>query len=176
MRNELTGEEISDSQLKKISSLGDELVYLTKLAEDQEKVLNATKEKLNNLQLKMLPDAMLEIGMTEFKLLNGKKITMSKFYSASISEERAEEAFTWLKEHGHASIIKSEVKCTYTRGEQDKVERVTKLLAKAGIPFNLKDGVHHMTLKAFIREQIESGKTIPADLFGLYIGNKVTVS
>ena len=29
-----------------------------------------------------------------------------------------------------------------------------------------------MTLKAFVREQVETGKELPFDLFGVYIANK----
>ena len=29
-----------------------------------------------------------------------------------------------------------------------------------------------MTLKAFVKEQIEGGKELPFDLFGVYIANK----
>lgn len=29
-----------------------------------------------------------------------------------------------------------------------------------------------MTLKAFAREQVEKGKELPLDLFGIYIANK----
>ena len=33
-----------------------------------------------------------------------------------------------------------------------------------------------MTLKAFVREQIESGNKIPFDLFGVYIANKTKIT
>jgi hypothetical protein len=31
-------------------------------------------------------------------------------------------------------------------------------------------------LKAFVREQIEKGKNVPADLFGVYIANKTKIT
>jgi hypothetical protein len=33
-----------------------------------------------------------------------------------------------------------------------------------------------MTLKAFVKDQFEQGNNVPADLFGLYIGEKTKIS
>ena len=33
-----------------------------------------------------------------------------------------------------------------------------------------------MTLKAFVREQVETGKELPFDLFGVYIANKTKIT
>ena len=33
-----------------------------------------------------------------------------------------------------------------------------------------------MTLKAFVREQVETGKKLPFDLFGVYIANKTKIT
>ena len=38
-----------------------------------------------------------------------------------------------------------------------------------------KKKVEPMTLKAFVREQIQSGQNIPMDLFGVYVSNKTTI-
>ena len=37
---------------------------------------------------------------------------------------------------------------------------------------NKKEKVEPMTLKAFAKEQVEKGKELPFDLFGIYIANK----
>ena len=39
-----------------------------------------------------------------------------------------------------------------------------------------KEKVEPMTLKAFVREQVESGKKLPFDLFGVYIANKTKLT
>jgi hypothetical protein len=36
-------------------------------------------------------------------------------------------------------------------------------------------GVHAQTLKAFVREMMESGATIPLDLFGVHMGRKAVI-
>ena len=42
--------------------------------------------------------------------------------------------------------------------------------------FKLKEAVHPQTLKAFVREQVETGKELPFDLFGVYIANKTKIT
>ena len=39
-----------------------------------------------------------------------------------------------------------------------------------------KEKVEPMTLKAFVREQVEGGKKHPFDLFGVYIANKTKIT
>ena len=41
---------------------------------------------------------------------------------------------------------------------------------------NKKEKVEPMTLKAFVREQVEGGKELPFDLFGVYIANKTKIT
>jgi hypothetical protein len=36
--------------------------------------------------------------------------------------------------------------------------------------------VEPMTLKAFVKEQIQKGKNVPSDLFGVYIANKTKIT
>ena len=41
-----------------------------------------------------------------------------------------------------------------------------------GVDYENKKSVHPSTLKAFVREQIERGKILPLDLFGIHIGQR----
>ena len=38
-----------------------------------------------------------------------------------------------------------------------------------------KQAVHASTLKAFVKEQIQDGKQVPNDMFGVYVANRVTI-
>ena len=42
--------------------------------------------------------------------------------------------------------------------------------------YTKKEKVEPMTLKAFVREQVEKGKELPFDLFGVYIANKAKLT
>jgi len=36
--------------------------------------------------------------------------------------------------------------------------------------------VEPMTLKAFVKEQIQDGKNVPSDLFGVYVASKTKIT
>lgn len=125
-----------------------------------------------------LPDLFTELGIQEFKLEDGSKVTVKKFYQASISGERQGEAFTWLRDHGHDDLIKHEIKSVFGRGEDAQVQALVETLAKLNVNYIDKEGVHPSTLKAFVKEQIElQGENLaegqepfPMETFGVYIG------
>ena len=47
-----------------------------------------------------------------------------------------------------------------------------KVCEQYGFKYLQKQKVEPMTLKAFAKEQVEKGKELPFDLFGIYIANK----
>lgn len=142
-----------------------------------EEELAAKKRAFRELNEVTIPEKMMEMGITEVTLDDDTKLTMRQYYSAKISPEREEEAFAWLTANGHDGIIKSKVNCSFGRGDEEtrKEEQLVRMLDNAEIPYDRKRGVHHSTLKAFVREQIESGQNFPQTLFGVYIGNQIKI-
>jgi len=168
---------------KQLSSLTALINKMTKL-EDQvaktEERLKQQKEELREMSEKTIPDFLLELGINQLTLGEGEdatKISVSQYYSAKIPANREAEAFEWLRCNGHDALIKSKVDCSFGKGEEETRQEtaVVRFLESNGIPFKNKRSVHPMTLKAFVKEQIESGEHFPQDLFGVYIGNKTKV-
>jgi hypothetical protein len=48
-------------------------------------------------------------------------------------------------------------------------------LREEGYPLDQSEKVEPMTLKAWVREQIERGNEFPQELFGAYIGQKAVI-
>ena len=165
----------TEEALTRIAQLAQVQQSAEQEVENLEDALKAAKIRLRQVQEKDLPDAILECGVTEFKLLNGAKITVKKFYQGKIAPEYADDAFSWLKDHGHDDIIKNEVALSFGKGEDEDAVEVMQLLKDAGYSPSNKKGVHPMTLKAFIKEMIEAGEPLPLETFGVYIGNKATI-
>ena len=46
------------------------------------------------------------------------------------------------------------------------------MLNEEDINYENKKAVHPSTLKAFVKEQIERGKSLPLDILGVYVGQK----
>jgi hypothetical protein len=49
------------------------------------------------------------------------------------------------------------------------------MLRNAGFPVEQAEKVEPMTLKAWVKEQVEKGREFPSELFGAYIGQRATI-
>ncbi len=149
-----------------------------------EKGLEQSKKDLAKVAELDLPDAMAAVGMSEFTLEDGYKITVAPDYYASIPspdsdkpelQARRYDAFQWLRENGHEALIKNKIVVETGRGEQVTAEKAMCALDKAGIEYNNTEAVHFSTLKAFVREQIEAENPFPEATFGVHVRRLATI-
>ena len=110
-----------------------------------------------------IPEALAECGLSELKLTDGQKISVQTYYSASIPKDKINDALDWLRDNGHGDLIKNTVSIDYGKGEDNVAADMKQKLHEAGQSFTDKTGVHPQTLKAFAREQTETGKNLPLD-------------
>lgn len=164
-----------EDKLERIKFFGAKQRELTKQLAEHENAATMLKEQIRRLVEQDLPEAMDEVGMTTFTLDDGTKITVKAFYSASIPEERKEEAFGWLKEHDFDGMIKADVKVSFGKGEFELAQSFLQFIRgfnEKAIDPEYKENVHWQTLRAFVKEQIEGGNELPLDMFGVFVGRK----
>jgi hypothetical protein len=87
-----------------------------------------------------------------------------------------DEAFNWLRDNGHGDLIKNNVTLTFGRSEDAIAKQLVDELQQKGHNVKQAEKVEPMTLKAFVKEQIQKGKNVPSDLFGVYIANKTKIT
>ena len=133
------------------------------------------KAKTRELSEIIIPNMLSELGLSEITLKDGNKITTSTYYSARITDENREEAFAWLDENGFSDIIKNTVSVSFGREEDDSAKKLLETLDTDGYKTAQKKHVEPMTLKAFVREQVEKGSDLPLETFNVYIGQKTKV-
>jgi hypothetical protein len=143
--------------------------------ETAEAALSSLKKQYLKLTDEELPAVLEELGIAEMKLDDGSKIKLTQIYGASIPVDRREEAFAWLRENGYDDIIKNTVACSFGRGEDDKAAKFTDSIRRMGLAPDTKTEVHAMTLKAFVRERVETGDELPMDLFGAFVGQRAVI-
>lgn len=158
-----------------IAELADEQVKLIAEVANLENQLSIKKEKLRELSETALPESMLHLGLRSFTMSDGSKIAIKTFYKGSIPKTREKEAFLWLKDHGHEDLIKNNVTSSFGKGEEAKAEELMRHLSDIGYDYENKKNVHPSTLKAFVREQVESGNELPLDILGVFIGQKAEI-
>ena len=64
----------------------------------------------------------------------------------------------------------------FGRNEDDKAAQYASLAQGQGYQPIQKLKVEPMTLKALVRERVESGKDMPSDLFNLFAGNRTKIT
>mgnify|MGYP001252813121 CR=1 FL=1 len=168
---------VDDDALQEIAKLGADQVRLEDSVEDLENRLKEMKERLRNVSENLLPAAMASIGMASFKLAEGYSITVKEDIAANISKANQPKAFDWLREHEHGDLIKNEIKATLGRGEEKIAQQLLAKMAEIGVQkFASKESIHPQTLKAFCKEQLESGAEFPPDLFSIFEIKKAKIS
>ena len=61
------------------------------------------------------------------------------------------------------------------RGEDGLAETFIDVASKAGFAVDQKTEVHPQTLRAFVKERVESGDEFPMEMFGAYIGQRAII-
>lgn len=162
------------NEVDPISKACQEYVKTEQEIADLEALVKLKKEVLrqNNETIVTL---MEERGVKSIKMSDGNSVDIKPFYTGSISEEKKEEAFEWLRKEGYDDIIKNQVVIKFGRAEDDKADKLFNDLASKGLDADRNVKVEPMTLKGFIREMIENGKDLPMDTFGVFVGHKINI-
>lgn len=157
---------VAVSDLTEVAALATLATSLKRDVAEREESLKALKQRLRELVENSIPDAMATVGFSEIRLEDGRKITVKDEVSAELSRARAPLACAWLEEHGHGGLIKRD--CVVKLPRDFDPTELTQHLDSLGLAYDSEPTVHPQTLKAFLREQLASGETIPLPLFGAF--------
>ena len=160
-------------------SLSDQVVKLKKLEDDlveKEKELKELKRHIELVSGEVIPTMMQEMNISTLKLADGSSVEVKPVYGASITVANKEAAYTWLRENGLGDLIKNEITVSFGRNEDNKASQYAILAKGQGFEPVQKLKVEPMTLKALVRERLESGQEMPSDLFNVFAGNRTKVT
>jgi hypothetical protein len=165
-------------ELSRVRALAQRFIDQEQFVSMLEEQLADEKEAARRLREEDLPSLMTEIGLSEFKMADGTRITVTRAVECSISEERRPVAHAWLKSHGFGGLIKTEVAVKFDRGEDEIAAAIASSLRETfpNKSIEVEERVHPSTLSAFLREQVENGTPPPAEPFGLRPFNKAKVT
>lgn len=161
-----TGKTLSDL-VRKLRAVEDNI-------SDTEHHLKALKAEKQKLSVENIPALMDEMGVERLDV-DGVTVTRKMMVHASIPKDRKDEALGWLRSEGLDDIIKNDVTCSFGKGEDNMAGDVLGMLQERGYDATAKTYVHPMTLKAFVKERMESGKPIDLDMFGAFVANAAEI-
>jgi len=160
--------ELSD-QVIKLRSLEDEIV-------EEEKKIKELKRKSELLSGEVIPTMMQEMNISTLKLGDGSAVEVKPIYGASIPKDKQEGAFKWLRDNGLGDLIKNQIIVAFGRNEDNKAMAYATLAQGQGYEPVQKLKVEPMTLKALVRERLESGKEMPTELLNVFAGNQTKIT
>ncbi len=162
-----------------VNKLSDQVVRLRDLEDKlkiKEEELKKLKKDVEILSGDVIPTMMTEMNISTLKLSDGSAVEVRPIYGASISPNNREAAFNWLRDNGLGDLIKNEVTVSFGRNEDNKAVEYTVLAQGQGYQPIQKLKVEPMTLKALVRERVESGQDMPSDLFNVFAGNRTKLT
>jgi len=169
----------SITQTNEVKALSDQVIKLRRMEDDlkrKDTELKNLKKALDVISGEVIPTMMTEMSISTLKLSDGSAVEVKPIYGASISIDKKEKAFNWLRNNGLGDLIKNEVTVSFGRNEDNKAMAYANLASGQGFQPVQKLKVEPMTLKALVRERIESGKDMPSDLFNVFTGNRTKIT
>lgn len=162
--------------IDRITKLGELMEMQQAEVDELEARLKQAKAALARTQTEDLPAMMDEIGLQEFRLQSGYRISIKDDVKCGITAATRDRAHKWLLEHGFGGLIKTSVELLFGRGEVEAAHELARRLHNEHPDLDVKEVVHPSTLKAFINEQLAEGKNVPADLFNLHPYRKAVIT
>lgn len=142
-----------------------------------EESLKAATESYNRIVERDIPDLMDEVGVSDFRLSDGTRITIKEDIRASIPAARRNEAVSWFDDHGLSGMVKRTFTISFGRDEESWANKFEADLRKRKREVNLKKEykVEPMTLKAWVKTALENGQDLDPELFGIFRQRKAKV-
>ena len=168
-------ETIPEDNMGKIGAVATDIAETENEIQKIKEELKRKEDYKTKLSEEVLPSLFSEVGLSELKLSDGRKIKVSEYYRAAIKVENREAAYTWMRNNGFGDLVKNQVTCSFGRNEDEKASSLVSDLSEKGLEPAQREWVEPSTLRAFVREQYEAGRELPMDLLGAYIGHKTTI-
>jgi hypothetical protein len=154
-------------------------LYLEK--QDIENSLKKANEQITNIERHELVDLFNDAGVTSVTIEPdgnhpGFVAERKTLYGANIPEEKRMDAFQWMELNGHGDLVKSVINIVFGMHEHEKRLAVMKILSDHGVEYYTNESVHHQTLKAFVKREIQAGRVVPSDLLGAYVFDQIKIT
>lgn len=149
------------------------------------------EQRRQDIELKLLPDLMMAIGIKRFTTTTGEIIEIKDFCRGSIptlnqiekmdeveaqaATARRNACLEWLRSINAESIIKNQVVAEFGKGQMEDAKKVFALIQAQGFKVQRNEDVNFQTLNAFLKGALEAGTPVPADPFQLFVGKKATI-
>lgn len=136
---------------------------------DLEERLKTKQRELDHLSMEIIPEMFETVGLSEIRLSDGSKVTITSRFFGKISDENLQAAHDYLENVGSGALVKRQMSIDLGKTERERADEVRDALSAIGVTPAEKESVHPQTLYKFIREQMEAGVAdFPQEVFGVF--------
>lgn len=157
----------SEDSLKRLGTLCDLLLLAQFEGARLDELLAQQERLIRRLAEEDIPGLLKECGLSEVRLKDGTKVTVTPELDCSITDERREEALRWLRGHNLGGIIKTFVEVRFGRGDEAEASILCDKLVEMGLEPEKTEDVHWQTLKSTLKAERSAGREVPAETFAL---------
>ena len=104
------------------------------------------------------------------------KVVEDLFVSIPKDADNQKACYEWLENNGLGDISKNSVGMSFGKGEKRQAQELEDAISKLGFIPEVKVSVHPSTLKATFKKLHEEGKSVPDNMFNLFIGQKTKIT
>jgi hypothetical protein len=159
----------TNDQLKQIGQLVAAARQQAQLIEQLEERLKKEKENMCLLVEVDIPAVMDEANLSKLETPDGRTVKVEEKLYMSAPKKNKPALASWLLGHGHGSLVQSDVRLVFKKGDADKVQAAMDLLAENGYHnAAVEESMHTGQLKALYKELVAEGEDVPAELFGAH--------
>lgn len=169
----------SNSLIEAVRESCKELIDLEAHKKSLDDELKSINKRIYTIKSVDIPERMAEAGCGDvFSLDTGEIIKLSQYVSGSLPKdpEGRQKAFEALEEMEAGGLIKTEVKISFGKGEDENAKEAVGILELNGFTPECEKGVHSQTLAAFAREKLRDGEDIDLSVLGLTTGQTTKVT
>ena len=159
--------KVSEGETSKLSTLIRQSIDLDNEVKDAEKHLKDLQQRKRTVDEEDIPSLMEQLGV-ESLTVDGNKVSIDKFVSARIPDDKKEEAYSFIRSIGEGDIIKNEVVVGFGMGQDNVAGAVVDDLRNQGLAPAQKTHIHPMTLRTWAKNRIEKNQEIDFDMFGIF--------
>lgn len=151
------------NSLATLTALAQEQIEAEEIVERLELELKQAKARLREISEQTLPDAMREIGMSEFTLDDGTSIKIKADLTLSVPKDKKAEVANWLESVGEGGLVKQLAIIDLGKGKaaQAAAEHFRSEAQAIGVACEVGVDVNTTSLKAVLRRKMSSGEPVP---------------
>jgi hypothetical protein len=159
----------TEAGLSRLQQMFERRMELDRRVEELKAELKQKEADLRKIDELDFPELFDEVGVTGFSVGNRHVTLEEKLYGSLPKEpEECERALETVRSLGGESIIKTNVAASFGKGESTRAKVAAQMLADAGFPVSVSEGIHASTYQAWVREMLANGHPLDLDELGIY--------